>query len=417
MKIGGCYNKAKWDRSACKARLLAQMYRMGGILALNNMAEILIVNGLGIFLMAFLRLTRIENAEKRLDGERYFDIMLWLTIAGCFIEALTFVIDGKMFPFCRAMSYVLNSFLFIATCSVGFLWCLYVDFRLYNSIRRVRSRARWLAIPLAVDIAMNIINLSGCGIVFTISEGNVYARGSLVAASYVILFFYFIYSICLVDFSKRNGLHIRFFPVYYFVLPVMVGTLVQGFAYGITMGWACVAIALLFIYIQTQSLNIYIDSLSGLYNRRYLDCIIGLQKNNPKFEIYGIMIDVNDFKRINDLYGHSQGDDAIRNIGRILSDAIPSSGLAVRYAGDEFVVLLRTDEEAAAQTVIAQIKENVDQFNREGQAPYTMSLAMGCSRFDTSSGDAEKFFSAMDEQMYAAKRAHYQQDGKDRRSR
>lgn len=393
------------------------MNEMGGVLALNNMAEILIVNGLGIFLMAFLRLTRIENTEKRLEGERYFNVMLWLTIAGCFIEALTFVIDGRVFPFCRTVSYVLNSFLFIATCSVGFLWCLYVDFRIYNSMRRVRSRARWLAIPLAVDVVMNIINLSGCGIVFTISEGNVYARGSLVAASYIILFFYFIYSILLVDYSKKSGLHIRFFPVYYFVLPVMVGTLVQGFAYGITMGWCCVAIALLFIYIQIQSLNSYIDSLSGLYNRRYMDCIIGQQKNNSKFDIYGIMIDVNDFKRINDLYGHSQGDSAIRCIGRILSDAIPSSGLAVRYAGDEFVVLLRTDEETEAREVMQQIQKNVEQFNQAGQAPYTLSLAMGCSRFDTSEGDAEKFFSAMDEQMYAAKRAHYQQAGQDRRSR
>ena len=386
-------------------------------MALNNMAEILIVNGLGIFLMAFLRLTRIENTEKQLEGEKIFDVMLWLTIAGCFIEALTFVIDGKIFPFCRAVSYALNSFLFIATCSVGFLWCLYVDFRIYNSMRRVRSRAGWLAIPLAVDVVMNIINLSGCGIVFTISEGNVYARGSLVAASYIILFFYFIYSICLVDFSKRSGLHVRFFPVYYFVLPVMVGTLVQGFAYGITMGWACVAIALLFIYIQTQSLNSYIDSLSGLYNRRYMDCILGMQKNNAKVSVYGIMIDVNDFKRINDLYGHSRGDDAIRSIGSILSDAIPTNGLAVRYAGDEFVVLLRVDEEAAVQAVMQRIQENVEQFNQAGQAPYTLSLAMGCSRFDASAGDAEEFFSAMDAQMYAAKRAHYQQEGQDRRSR
>lgn len=384
---------------------------------MTNLAEIFIVNGIGIALMVFLRLTRIENTEKQREGEKYFDVMLWLTIAACFVEILTFVVDGRRFPFCRAVSYALNSFLFMATCSVGFLWCLYVDLCIYNSIRRLRTRAKWLAIPMILHIVMTIVNLSGNGTVFTVSESNVYARGNLIAASYIFLFFYFIYSILLADFSRKSSLHIRFFPVYYFVLPVMVGTLVQGLSYGITMGWCCVAIALVFIHIQAQSRNSYIDSLSGLYNRRYLDCIIGLQKGNSKFNIYGIMIDVNDFKSINDLHGHSQGDNAIRNIGRILSDSVPSSGLAVRYAGDEFVVLLRADEEAAARGVMLQIQKNVDQFNQTGQAPYTLSLAMGCSRFDASAGNAEQFFSVMDEQMYAAKRAHYQQAGQDRRNR
>ena len=373
-----------------------------------NFSEILVVNSIGIVLMAFLQLTRIENKEKRLLCEKIFDVMIWLTMAGCFIEILTFVFDGKIFPGCRILSYVLNSACFIGTCSVGFLWVMFVDLRVFNSVRRARKRAGILVIPLAADILMNLFNLSGCGIVFSIAEDNVYSRGKYVVIIYLILFFYYIYSICLVDHSKRNSLHVRFFPTSYFVIPCMAGTIVQGIFYGITVGWTSVAMAFVFVYIQMQALNIFEDSLSGLYNRRYMDCILSQAKRNARVEIFGIMIDVNDFKQINDVYGHSKGDQAIQDIGSILSDSVPNRGLAIRYAGDEFIILLRTDDEKLVKQTISVINQNVEEFNRLKKEPYTLSFAVGYSRFDSETGSIEEFLSEMDREMYRAKQKHYE---------
>lgn len=86
--------------------------------------------------------------------------------------------------------------------------------------------------------------------------------------------------------------------------------------------------------------------------------------------IYGIMMDVNDFKRINDVYGHSKGDDAIRAIGMILNDSTPDNGLAIRYAGDEFIIFIRTDHEEFVKEIIHQVEENVENFNRLEKEPY-----------------------------------------------
>ena len=83
-----------------------QILEWGDALNSINMAEILIVNNIGIFLMVFLRMTRIENVEKRFAGDKIFDIMTWITIAGCTAEILTFVIDGKVFAGCRMLSYL-----------------------------------------------------------------------------------------------------------------------------------------------------------------------------------------------------------------------------------------------------------------------------------------------------------------------
>ena len=379
-----------------------------------NMSEIFIVNGIGICLMVFLHLTRIKKTEKRFISDWLFDTMTWTAIAGCLVETLTFILDGKMFPGCRTLSYLLNSLCFIGTCGVGFLWCLFVDFRIFNSTRRIREKAKWLVLPLLLDIVMNLINITGCGIVFTISKDNVYKRGSMVIAPYLILFFYFIYSLYIARQAKKNSLYIKFFPVYYFVVPCMVGTIIQGSMYGITLGWASVAIAMLFVYIQTQSLDIFVDSLSGLYNRRYLDYMLGQFKSDSKIHIYGVMVDVNDFKRINDVCGHSAGDRAIRRIGQILSESTPENGIAARYAGDEFIILLQAEDEASVKKLLENVEQATENFNQSLEEPYTLSLAMGYSKFNASDS-IENFLSAMDAEMYSATHRHYQQFGRDRR--
>lgn len=381
-----------------------------------NFPEIFIVNGTGIFLMVFLLVTRIENIEKRFADDRIFDIMIWLTIAGCIAEILTFVTDGKNFAGNRALAYFLNSFCFIGTCSVEFLWCLYVNLRIFHDIQRMKKSAKFLVVPLIIDLALNLINLNGCGILFTITEDNVYTRGILVPVIYAFVFLYFIYTIYLVDFSKNKTLNIKFFHAFYFIIPCLLGTVIQGSFYGIALAWTSISIALLFVHIQTQSLNSFVDSLSGLYNRRYMDCILSKARHTG-LPLCGIMMDVNGFKQINDNYGHSTGDLALSAIGKILLDCAPNQGIAIRYAGDEFILLLPTDDESLVKSTMQHIKEQTDRFNASHSQPYTLSLAMGYSKFDPSTGNIEKFLSDLDVSMYNAKRLHYQRLDTDRRKR
>lgn len=395
------------------AEMLSEIcQKMEAVLNTVNLQEVLIVNGIGIVLMVFLLLMRFENIQKKSNREWLYDAMIWLTITGCSVEAVTFLIDGRIFKGCVPLAYFLNSICFISTCCVGFLWCLYVDLRIFNSLHRIRKSMKYLIIPLLIDVMMCLVNLNGCGILFTISEDNIYRRGRFSIITYIILFFYFIYSICLVDRSKKRGLYVQRFPTSYFVIPCMIGTIVQGMMYGITLGWTAVALAFLFVYIQLQSLNSLVDPLSGLYNRRYLDNILEHLQRNPKRSVYGVMMDVNNFKKINDNFGHSQGDDAIRNIGKILSDSIPNCGIAIRYAGDEFILLLSTDSMDVVNDTMDQIQHNIDRFNESKKGGYQLSLAMGYEYFDPKSGDTQAFLLAMDKRMYDAKEKYYSQHAK-----
>ena len=380
-----------------------------------NIPEILLVNAIGVTLMLLLRATWLGSVKRRRAGDILYDMIILITILGCVLEPISFLIDGKLFPGCRAVSYAVNALLFLGTISVGFFWCLYVDFRIHTNVRRLYISSGFLLIPVAVVTVLAVSSALGSGLMFSISPENVYQRGKLVWVSYVFLFGYYTYSFYLSLAARKSGLHIQFFPVLYFIIPCILGTVIQWLFYGISIGWTTVAVAMTFVHMQLQSMNAYVDSLSELYNRRYLDYILSHRKHLGGRFLYGIYIDMNDFKGINDRYGHTCGDDAIRTIGRILSESTPEGGVAIRCAGDEFLILMVTPAEAAAREVMARVEQKTQAFNTSGQAPYTISMAIGISQFDIERDSVEEFLANLDRQMYAAKNTYYRTQGCDRR--
>ena len=372
-----------------------------------NMGEVLIVNGIGVFLLLRLLFTRAAGQEGHFHWERLFTAMILLAILGLTSEAVSFLIDGTRFPGSRVLNIFLNTLCFLSSSTLGYLWCLFAEFRIFNNLQRVRKTAfRFLPILLLVYI-LCLVNLKN-GIFFTVSPDNVYQRGRLIVVPYLVVFFDYFYTLCLNDISRKSGLHLRTMSPLIFVGPCIVGTVIQGMFYGITLGWTSVAIALVHIYQQTQFLNFYTDSLSMLYNRRYLERVLERIARNQTTDVYGIMIDVNDFKHINDAYGHAAGDRAVRHIARILSQSISAESLAVRYAGDEFVLLLRSAEPASVLALVRQVEQNVASWNESNQEPFTLSFAMGYSCFDPARMTPEEFLADMDRHMYENKRQHYQ---------
>lgn len=202
------------------------------------------------------------------------------------------------------------------------------------------------------------------------------------------------------------GINLDFFPIFYFIGPCVFGIVIQFLCYGITSSWISVAISLTFVQMQVYSENISTDSLSGLYNRRYLDRVLANKERLSRLSVYGIMMDVNDFKQINDHYGHSMGDQAIRVMGNILSKALPDGGIPIRYAGDEFVALLICEDPNEVFATMTEINRRLDVFNRSGAEPFKISVSMGYAKLDPS--DTETFLREMDERMYEEKRRYHQ---------
>lgn len=78
----------------------------------------------------------------------------------------------------------------------------------------------------------------------------------------------------------KNGVVVKFFPIFSFIIPCMIGTIIQGLCYGLATGWLSVSIAYVFISFQIQNFNAYVDETSGLFNKKYLNYYIDKNLKN-----------------------------------------------------------------------------------------------------------------------------------------
>jgi len=150
------------------------------------------------------------------------------------------------------------------------------------------------------------------------------------------------------------------------------------------------------------------DSLTGLYNRRFLDQFV--EKAAPQAlrsqNSYAVMmIDIDYFKMVNDSYGHDIGDEVIRVLSKILKDSIRESDLAIRFGGEEFMVLLYN---ASMPDGVLQIAHKIkDDFSsqkfRALNEEFQKTLSIGIANFPDDSSSIWKVIKYADTALYEAK--------------
>lgn len=369
-----------------------------------NIPEILVANGTGAFLVLFLLLYRIRIAQTNQFDEKAYNFMLIVTFIATINETLSFIIDAHPGFIFHILQYISNTISSASSGIIGYCWCLFVKYHIHRNFKRIKKKSRILAVPLIIATILIFINLLGTGIIFDISKENVYTRGPMNFILYIFVFVYYIESIYTVQKAKNDSILVEFFPIYFFIIPCMIGTMIQGFFFGISTIWLCVAIAFILVYIEIQISISFIDDLSGLYNRKYMNHYLNKLQNNKAKHVYGFLLDVNDFKVINDTYGHLSGDRAIIHIGKILQNTVGNGCVAIRMGGDEFVIfaILKSNEEALA--LKKHIEQNVRQFNIHSKEPFHLSFSIGIAKY---SGNIDTFLSAMDDSMYEAKNMHH----------
>jgi diguanylate cyclase (GGDEF)-like protein len=157
------------------------------------------------------------------------------------------------------------------------------------------------------------------------------------------------------------------------------------------------------LYDREQSLSLH-DSLTGLLNRRALVGTLALENRRMRRHRRPLTlayIDLDDFKRVNDHFGHDVGDQLLRTLAEAMRNAVRSTDFVARLGGDEFVVLLPETHPEAAKSVVAKLQEKLFQESREINHPVTFSI--GTVTFPAPQATAADMVRAADEAMYAAK--------------
>lgn len=151
------------------------------------------------------------------------------------------------------------------------------------------------------------------------------------------------------------------------------------------------------------------DNLTGLYNSR--KCHADLERELDRHRRYGhplsmAVLDVDDFKRINDQFGHAEGDRALRLIGHVLRDSRRKADLVYRIGGEEFLLLLPETEPEAAYAVLIRIRDRLHEaaFETVNGTQLRITLSGGIAGYNAQESERE-FFTRADQAMYEAKRS------------
>ena len=152
------------------------------------------------------------------------------------------------------------------------------------------------------------------------------------------------------------------------------------------------------------------DELTGQYNRRHI--LYELEKEIERARRYkhtlaGIMIDVDDFKKYNDKYGHLFGDTILKEITAVFDHCIRTIDVLGRYGGDEFIILLPEANPDTAKVVAERIRKAVNEHSfMFKKKTLKVTVSIGIHYFeDLSNMDKKDFIEKIDQALYLAKTA------------
>jgi len=238
---------------------------------------------------------------------KLFATIVAITINVLIVEALGWWLDGMAGSSARLFLILDTVILMIITLYPGILWIMYLDYQLHHNKKRTKKIWIWFS-PAIAYITTLSLTAPVNGLLFYVDEMNRYHRGSWYWQAELLYFGFFLIGLMMIIFNKKKIPKSDFYTLIMFPLIPFIGTLIQMLFYGMALAWNSVSISLLIIYINIQSRAINSDYLTGLYNRRrfenYFEDISRIAFNR-KFLL--LMLDVDNFKRINDKWGHRMG--------------------------------------------------------------------------------------------------------------
>ena len=376
---------------------------------MNLSSSVLTANIISILLIGTLYLANRQKTEYDRDMRLLQQMMVTIGIANI-SDCCVYYLAGSSNIVIKVLVFLSGSGLFLGNVMIGYLWAKFIMVHMnipFSDIRRNIYRTIGL-----ISIVLLVINIF-YPLVFSVSDGR-YQRGFAYIIFLIFAAFYILDSLYLyAKRVKKNG-RLKLFPVHLFLIPVILGVVIQAFFVEIAITWTSIAVSVAGIMAALKNEIIFTDCLTGLYNRVYLEFLHKRACNKKDCWVSGIMIDLNGFKQINDNYGHAEGDLALCIVADLLRKSFSEYGVVTRYAGDEFVIMLNTTDDQLIQKIIKSAKKNFVTENEKNDKPYQLSASMGYATTNLSNETIDDFMNRIDEQMYQDKMKYYEHN--DRRN-
>jgi diguanylate cyclase (GGDEF)-like protein len=359
---------------------------------------------IAILMVIYVSIKQQTRAVKQKN--RYFLSLVVLNIITMILKIAINMTKGYTFGF-EAIILHTSVAAYYATSVVVVLYFL---FYLHYHVEGEAASKRNLMIaytPFMV-MAFTVILLSFIGIpaMYQINAFGLVERRAFYGPVIFTEFFTMIGSIVYVIWHKRELNKVEFITLILYLLPPAVGVTLSEFFSGIDLIWPSMTLSLLMIYVNIQSRMTNTDPLTGVFNRReYEKQLYNLtQLKSPKKKVCAILIDIDDFKQINDNNSHQVGDSTLIDISNILQRSIRKNDFIARIGGDEFCIIIESDQDAVLHDIVNRINHQLDMYNADQKDFKNISLSMGYGMFDPKVHPTfDDFFLKLDYQMYENK--------------
>ena len=236
-------------------------------------------------------------------------------------------------------------------------------------------------------------------VVSTIASVSIY----VVINFYILLGAYLCYKSSLYNFdfdikyiARKHLYYYTVLCIAFFIEQVVFSNVAVGSSY---------VVFLLFNYMTKSKTMISQDSLSGVNNRvsfnKYINNVFLSKEHDGAYIVF---IDIDNFKHINDTYGHIEGDDAISLVGKTLkSIAGETNSFVARIGGDEFVMILKTTDEEFVKKVIQNVSFELEERIIFSDKQYDLTVSSGFVEIKRNQKNIKELMAKADESMYAEK--------------
>lgn len=380
----------------------------------QHIASILL-DSIGILLMFVLLFSTRHTAKNVAYDHRLYHQMMGMT--------LTLNVLDLVAQLMRPCNDMLIWILLVVICSTehvlqlvtAYKWTLYVDYRTHRSASRLRGTYGLLLVVPCIVVSLLMVINPFTHTFFTISPSGDYLPTDAVYFLHGLSAVYVLYSLLLPlmqrHFSWRAYVD---FPVALFLAPVLIGNVLHLMLVDISVSWIAMAVGFVCLQLTLQNDIGYLDPLTGLYNRHFLNqhmqnMFTRMEEPENTKLLAGILIDMDGFKQLNDNFGHLVGDLALQDVGMILRESLPIDAVACRFGGDEFVVIAPLDKREEAAKMVESICTHLDKHNQSGLRAYQIQMSIGWTLYARHADTLDSFLGRMDEKMYRQKELHHEQ--------
>lgn len=367
--------------------------------------NIILAIQLNIFMVILLFSIAVHGSfrlNKKEEVYRLFLTLICLTIFILILEILSVVLNSSDYIDFIVAQKVVDTLGFTLTPVVPIVATLYT-YKKINKLKKISiSQFGWLAIPFIVNCILSLGSYH-FNWIFSITGENLYVRGPLFFVSPMTSFFYYIIHLLFLydnhEKVSKEGLVIlgsltlfpavlSIFQLYYFIYLTI---------------WNSVGIAIVINYIFIMHEQAKRDTLTGLGNRMAYEEYLANLDRKSNITLSVINIDLDDFKNINDAYGHHEGDEALKLFARKLEEVFEGIGICIRCGGDEFILLLNENRRERLEKYVKTLNDKIDAYNDSNDIPYRIQFSCGIAIYDDSFDNIYEFIRHSDRLMYEAK--------------